>query len=160
MRYLTNITIFLAFVVFATTAVASTSPYYVSIKSKSKEANVRTGPSVKYPIRWVYQRPNWPMQVTATFEHWRKVRDAYGQAGWIHETLLTRKRHIVTKFEGVEELLKLPVDNADTIAVLENNVIGELIQCKNQWCKVQFNDHKGWIQTQYLWGVDRDEAFE
>lgn len=134
-------------------------PYFASIKAKTDVANVRNGPSVKYPIQWVYQKPNWPVEVEAAFENWRKIKDIYGEAGWIHETLLSRKRHAVIKGDGVEQAYKLPMENAVVAMVLEENVVVELLSCKSGWCKIMAEDHKGWINATRLWGVNFDEEF-
>lgn len=131
-------------------------PYFASIRSN--EANVRTGPSVKYPIQWVYKRKNWPVEVTATFEGWRKISDINGEAGWIHESLLTRKRNVMINTEGVQEVYRLPVLTATVMMLVENGVIAELLQCKADWCKIQVDDIKGWVRSEFLWGVHKEEV--
>lgn len=136
----------------------SNVPYFASIKAE--EANVRTGPSVRYPIQWVYQRPNWPVEVTATFEGWRKIRDIKGEAGWIHESLLTGKRNTVVNTNGVQEIYKLPIDNSKVVAIAESGVVAKLDECKKKWCKIKANNKKGWIESKYLWGVKKDEIFD
>jgi SH3-like domain-containing protein len=133
-------------------------PYFASIKAG--EANVRTGPSVRYPIKWVYQRPSWPVEITATFEGWRKIRDIKGEAGWIHESLLTGKRNTVINTKGVQEIYKLPIANSKVVAIAENGVIAKLDECKKQWCKINASNKKGWIESKYLWGVKKNEVFD
>lgn len=121
---------------------------------------MRTGPSVRYPIQWVYQRESWPVEVTATFEGWRKIRDIKGEAGWIHESLLTGKRNAVISTHGVQEIYRLPMNNTKVVAIAESGVVAELEECKKQWCKVAVEKKEGWIESKYLWGVKSDEVFD
>lgn len=131
--------------------VASDVPYYASIRSN--EANVRTGPSVKYPIRWVYQRSNWPIKVDAVFSSWRKISDINGELGWMHESLLSRNRFTLVNSEGVQEVYRLPVLTASVVMLVEKGVIAELLECKESWCHVKIDSMKGWIRSEYLWGI-------
>jgi len=157
-RYLLAVFLIISPLALRAAEVESTrTPYYASLKAKAEEANVRTGPSVRYPIRWVYQRPNWPVQVVATFEAWRKIRDVYGEAGWVHKTLLTPKRHVLIQGKGVQQLFRLPVETASVVVLVEEGVAAELISCKSGWCKIEVDGYKGWIQTPHLWGVDSKE---
>ena len=54
-------------------------PRFVSLKSS--EVNVRRGPSLTHRIDWVYKRRDLPVEVTAEYGHWRRVRDRDGAAG-------------------------------------------------------------------------------
>ena len=130
-------------------------PYYASIKAD--EANVRTGPSVRYPIQWVYKKPNWPIKVTATFEMWRKISDIDGEAGWIHESLLSGRRYAMGKGESAQEVYQLPIKTAAVVMIMEGNAIARLLECKSGWCKISAEDEKGWIQSSLLWGVEENE---
>ncbi len=83
----------LSFLTTGANATAKELEGFVSIKAK--EANIRTGPSVKYPIKWIYKRKHWPVKIVATFESWRKIEDIYGEVGWIHNGLLSGKIYVV-----------------------------------------------------------------
>lgn len=132
--------------------------YYASIRSS--EANVRTGPNVRYPIQWVYQRKNWPVKIIASFEQWKKIADIEGEEGWIHETLLTNRRHALIQSADIVKAYRLPVPTAAPVLMLEKGVIVGLKQCQNGWCKIHVADKDVWLQEQYLWGVDKGESFE
>lgn len=134
--------------------------YYASIKSD--EANVRSGPSVKYPINWQYQKSGWPVKVTASFNQWSKISDINGEAGWIHESMITRKRRVVVQAEnnGVQQIYRLPLNSSSLVMIAENGVVADLLECKKNWCKIEKDDLKGWILAKYLWGVDANEEYE
>lgn len=147
-----------AILLFSLPAAARDMPYYASIKSD--EANIRSGPSVRYPILWLYKRHSWPVQITATFERWRKISDIHGEVGWIHESLLSNKRYVLIKTDGSLELYRLPLLTAAKVAIVENGVIAELQECKNEWCKVQAENIEGWVESKNLWGVNKYEVVE
>ena len=51
-------------------------PRYVSLKAD--RVSLREGPSKDHRVAWVFQRAGLPVEVTAEFEIWRRVRDAEG----------------------------------------------------------------------------------
>lgn len=137
---------------------ANATPYYATIATS--EANIRTGPSVRYPIQWVYKKHGWPVKVTATFENWRKIDDVYGEVGWVHESLLSGSRSaVINGEEGVKEIYRLPMASSAHVAMAEKGVIVNLTECKNGWCKVSVSGAKGWIESKYLWGTDSNEDY-
>ena len=66
-------------------------PRYVSLKAS--KANVRRGPSRTHRIDWVFTRKSMPLQITAEYGHWRRVRDIEGAGGWVHYSLLSGVLH-------------------------------------------------------------------
>src|SRR6266436_4186868 len=75
-------------------SVVSTSglpvPRYVSLKSD--HVNVRAGPTKDNDVAWVYTRSGLPVEITAEFENWRRVRDSEGAEGWVYHSLLSGRR--------------------------------------------------------------------
>src|SRR6202023_3782272 len=65
-------------------------PRYVSLKSD--RVNLREGPSKDHRTVWVFQRAGLPVEITAEFETWRKVRDSEGSEGWVLHSLLSGRR--------------------------------------------------------------------
>ena len=57
-------------------------PRYVSLKSD--HVNVRAGPTKDNDVAWVYTRSGLPVEITAEFENWRRVRDSEGAEGWVY----------------------------------------------------------------------------
>lgn len=139
-------------------AFAKDMPYYASIKSN--EANIRSGPSVRYPIEWLYKRQNWPVKVTATFERWRKISDSQGEIGWIHESLLSNSRYGLVKTQGVQEVYRLPLTTSAKVFIVENGVVVYIKSCKDDWCKIRTDGHEGWIRSENLWGIDKGEVID
>jgi SH3-like domain-containing protein len=65
-------------------------PRFASLKSD--HVNVRGGPTKDHDVAWIYTRPSLPVEITAEFENWRKIRDRDGSEGWVYHTLLSGKR--------------------------------------------------------------------
>src|SRR6478672_13751597 len=72
-------------------------PRFVSLKAD--KVNMHIGPAKTYEVKWVYQRAGLPVEITAEFENWRRIRDADGTEGWIYHSLLSGKRTgmVITK---------------------------------------------------------------
>ena len=94
-------------------AVASSGlpvPRYVSLKSD--HVNVRAGPTKDNEVAWVYTRSGLPVEITAEFENWRRVRDSEGAEGWVYHSLLSGRRTAVITMKSKDELARL-YDRAD-----------------------------------------------
>src|SRR4029077_11158718 len=72
------------------TATGLPVPRFVSLKSD--RVNVRGGPNKDMDVRWVYTRTAMPVEITAEFENWRRIRDWEGAEGWVYHSLLSGKR--------------------------------------------------------------------
>ncbi|MBV8170293.1 MAG: SH3 domain-containing protein [Alphaproteobacteria bacterium] len=132
-------------------------PRFVSLRSD--EVNVRTGPGVRYPIDWVFQRKTMPVEVLAEVDTWRKVRAADGTEGWVHQSMLTGRRTAMVTGRDVLTLRKRNASDADAVAMLEPGVIGNLLECRDAWCRLEIAGNKGWLPRDTLWGVLPSENF-
>ena len=65
-------------------------PRFASLKTD--RVNLREGPSKEHATKWVYERAGLPVEITAEFEIWRKVRDLEGIEGWVLHSLLSGRR--------------------------------------------------------------------
>jgi SH3-like domain-containing protein len=136
-------------------------PRYVSLKSD--HVNVRAGPTKDNDVAWVYTRTGLPVEITAEFENWRRVRDSEGSEGWVYHSLLSGRRTAVITMKTKDELAPL-YDRADqtgaVTARLQAGVVAPVRKCTAGWCRVLGNGFDGWIQQQRLWGVYADEKVE
>lgn len=129
-------------------------PRYVSLKVN--EANARRGPSLSHKIDWIYKRKNFPLEIYAEYENWRRVRDFEGFGGWVHYTLLSGIRYVLVKDELLEMRL-LPLNNAQIIAKVPKHNIAILDQCEKDWCRIIADGYKGWVSKNGIWGVYKKE---
>ncbi len=132
-------------------------PRFVSISAG--RANLRSGPGEQYPILWVYERKLYPLQVIEEYEQWRKVRDIDGDEGWVHVVLLSGKRTgLVTGDQRV--IYEEPDITSPPVARVEGGVIGEILECRLDWCRIDVGSKEGWIGTSGLWGIFFDEILD
>jgi len=132
-------------------------PRFVSLRSG--EVNVRTGPGARYPVEWVFVRRHMPVEVVAESDTWRKIRDAEGSEGWVHQSMLTGKRALLVT-GGVRTLRSGAGDTAPPVALAEAGAMGWLKRCSGPWCEVELAGYKGWLKREEFWGVYKDEAIE
>ena len=132
-------------------------PRFVSLRAD--EVNMRTGPGVRYPVDWVYQRDRLPVEVIAEFGTWRKVRDFQGTQGWVHQSMLSGQRAIVILGQ-TRTVRREPDSSAAAIARTEPGVIGELVACPDPsgWCKVKVEGFDGWLRRVEFWGAYAKEV--
>jgi SH3-like domain-containing protein len=129
-------------------------PRFVSLKSD--HVNVRGGPTKDHEVSWVYTRSGLPVEVTAEFENWRRVRDWEGAEGWVYHSLLAGRRTAVVSTKSKDELAAL-YDDADVTssitARLQPGVAATVKRCTGSWCRITGREFDGWIEQQRLWGV-------
>ena len=132
-------------------------PRFASMRSD--EVNVRAGPGTRYPVEWVFQRKNMPVEVVAEFDTWRRIRDWQGATGWVHQSMLTGQRSMVVVAKEAM-LLRTPEPSAAPLARLEMAVQGEVLGCSGAWCRVEVRDLRGWIERKSIWGTYPDESID
>ncbi|MEE3626263.1 SH3 domain-containing protein [Nitrospirillum sp. BR 11752] len=120
---------------------------------KSNEVNVRTGPGVRYPVEWVFVRAGMPVEITAEFDTWRRIRDVEGTQGWVHQSTLSGRRGIVVTGQQLRTLRRDATTTAEAVAQLDPGVIAKLRKCKGGWCQVDVGGFRGWLQRDEVWGV-------
>lgn len=134
---------------------------YASLKHD--EVNLRTGPGERYPIMWVYQEKNFPVQVLDSFELWRQIREKDGTVGWVHQNMLKKTRYVIVEKE--DSLLKKNDPDSYPVAIVQPGVIARLEECPlGKYCKITVSDEthtkKGWFPRSGLWGLDAGEVVE
>lgn len=129
-------------------------PRFVSLAGES--INVRSGPGRNYPIRWVYSRPGLPVRIVEEFDAWRRIEDHEGDTGWIHGSLLSRRRTVIVTAE-VAPLHRTPARDARVLLRAERGVVGRLLDCDASWCFLDVDGTRGWMERSALWGVLPDE---
>jgi SH3-like domain-containing protein len=136
-------------------------PRYVSLKSD--HVNVRAGPTKDNDVAWVYTRSGLPVEITAEYENWRRVRDSEGAEGWVYHSLLSGRRTAVVTMKNKDDLASLydrPDATSAIAARLQAGVVAQVKKCANNWCRVTGNGFDGWIEQQRLWGVYADEKVD
>jgi SH3-like domain-containing protein len=129
-------------------------PRYVSLRSD--HVNMRQGPSKEHGTLWIYRKAGLPVEITAEFETWRRVRDADGTEGWVLHSLLSgRRTAIVSPWQkgGAIEVRQRPNVDSPVAARLEPRVVTSVRRCEHDWCKVEGPNFDGYVPQKELWGV-------
>ncbi len=133
-------------------------PRYVSIRAR--EANARRGPGLTNRIDWEYRRRGLPVQITAEYGQWRKVRDADGAGGWVHHSLLSGVRTGLVRGEGAARLQAGPSERTALRAMVEPGVVARIESCDGTWCDISVDGLEGWMSQSALWGLDPGEVLD
>lgn len=133
-------------------------PRFVTLSSN--KVFVRTGPALRYPIKWVFVKKRLPVEVVQEFDTWRKIRDLDGEEGWIHQSLLSGKRSGIVISDGGAYVMRKADAESKFVAMLEKGVVAAIEECSGVWCEVEAEGYKGWIKRKLLWGVYEDEELD
>jgi SH3-like domain-containing protein len=136
-------------------------PRYASLKTD--RVNLREGPSKDHATKWVYQRAGLPVEITAEFDIWRKVRDSEGVEGWVLHSLLSGRRTAlvgVGKKGAVYKIFAQPHAGGGVAATLQSGVIANVLACDGAWCLIDGEGYKGYIEQVALWGVYPNEKIQ
>jgi SH3-like domain-containing protein len=136
-------------------------PRFVSIKAD--RVNVRGGPDKDHDVSFIFTRVGWPVEITAEFEDWRRIRDSDGSEGWVYHSLLSGKRTAAIQMKDKTALALLheaPAANSPVMAKLEEGVLGTVEACNGMWCHLVGKNFDGWVEQDDLWGVYPNEKIE
>jgi SH3-like domain-containing protein len=134
-------------------------PRFVSLKSN--RVNLRVGPGRDYPTTWVFQKATLPVEITAEFETWRRIRDSEGTEGWVLHSLLSgRRTALVMPWAKKGQMAPFYEDmreDAPVLAQLTPGVLLSIKSCTGTWCSVtlapDYGRQAGYIKQEHLWGA-------
>jgi SH3-like domain-containing protein len=125
-------------------------PRFVSLGAD--RVNLRFGPGREYPVSWVLARRGLPVEIIAEFDTWRKIRLHDADEGWVHASLLSSRRTILV-MDTVRELRRTPADDGRVVLRAEPGVVGDLVDCEPEWCRVDIQGRRGWLRRDAFWGA-------
>jgi SH3-like domain-containing protein len=136
-------------------------PRFVSLKTD--RVNVRGGPDKDHDVAWIYTKVGLPVEITAEFENWRRIRDSDGTEGWVYHSLLSGKRTATVQLKSKTDLAPIyanPDAKSAVTAQLQVGVLATVKHCTGKWCQIAGDGFDGWIEQNELWGVYPDEKVE
>ena len=139
--------IFFLLIFFCTTALSNEN-YYLMLKNS--KVNVRMGPGLDYPVKFIYKKKYLPVKVIDKKENFRKIIDHKKNSGWIHISQLKKVNSIIVLSNRI--LFKKPSFNSRPIANIDSGRLLVLKKCKKDWCEVSSQNYKGWINMDDVWG--------
>jgi SH3-like domain-containing protein len=126
---------------------------------RAEKVNLRSGPGSDYPILWVFVRKGLPVEILAVFDTWRKIRDADGTEGWVHQGMLSGRRSVL--IAGATQVLRRdPTPEAAVVVQAEPGVIATISRCDPAWCEVKTHRYRGWVQRAGVWGLETNEIIQ
>ena len=131
-------------------SIAQESNYFVMLKNK--KVNVRYGPSLDYPVKYVYRKIELPLKVIDTKENFRRIIDHKKNSGWIHVSQLRPSRSLISINEKI--LYKKPTKYSKPLARLDQGRLLKVIKCEQKWCNIKTGDYSGWVKKDdNIWGI-------
>ena len=117
---------------------------------KKNKTNIRYGPGVDYPIKYIYRKVNLPVKQIDKKENWRRVIFLDNNSGWIHWSQLKLSNSIISIEEQI--LFKKPSKLSEPLARLEKGRLLVIKKCEDEWCNIITDDYTGWIKVKNIWG--------
>ncbi len=122
----------------------------IFLSLKKNKVNVRYGPSLESPIKYIYKKINLPIKQIDKKENWRRIIDLKNNSGWIHKSQLKSINSVIPLKDKI--LFKKPSLFSKPIAQIKKGRLLVIKKCENNWCKVKSTKFNGWIQTDNIWG--------
>ena len=139
--------IFLILVFFCTSS-HSNEDFFLMLKNS--KVNVRMGPGMDYPIKFIYKKKYLPVKIIDKKDNFRKIIDHKKNSGWIHWTQLKKINSLLVLSDRI--LFEKPTYNSRPLANIRSGRLFVLEKCKKNWCQVSSQDYSGWITTENVWG--------
>ena len=117
---------------------------------KKNKTNVRFGPGLDYPIKYIYRKVNLPVKQIDKKENWRRVIFLDNNSGWIHWSQLKPSNSVIVTKEKI--LFKKPSNFSEPLAKLEKGRLLVIKRCEKEWCNIETDGYIGWVKIKNVWG--------
>ncbi len=158
MTNLTSMRRFAFALVLASIAQPALAAHYASLRAD--KVYLREGPTYQHRVLFIYKRKDYPVEVIASYESWRRVRDVDGTVGWISQMMLSDARSVLITGNGHAAIRSQPYAAASLRAWADPGVVAKLKACKPQFCEIAADGIRGWIDKTRIWGVDAGEIID
>ena len=125
----------------------------VFLSLKKSKVNVRYGPSLESPIKYVYKKINLPIKQIDKNENFRRIIDLKNNSGWIHVSQLKQINSIIPLKDKI--LFQEPSNFSKPLAKIKKGRILIVKKCEENWCLIKTSKFKGWIKNTQVWGKIR-----
>ena len=131
-----------------TKVVFAENNYFLMLKNK--KVNVRYGPDLNSPIKFIYKKKFLPVKVIDKKENFRRIIDFKNNSGWIHTSQLKKNKSFILLENQI--LFSKPTKYSKPILKIAKGRLLLVKKCKIKWCRVKTENYLGWIMTDNLWG--------
>ena len=118
---------------------------------KKNKVNVRYGPSFDFPVKYIYEKKNLPIKQIDKKENFRRIIDHKKNSGWIHVSQLKKVNSVISLENKI--MFKKPTIFSKPIARIQEGRLLIIKKCLDDWCRVETDNFKGWIDKNNLWGA-------
>ena len=136
------------FIFFQVSSIANEGKF---LSLKKNKVNVRYGPSFDFPVKYIYKKINLPIKQIDKKENFRRIIDFKKNSGWIHISQLKKVNSAITTKDKL--LFKKPSIFSKPVANIKRGRLLIVQKCEKDWCKVETEDLRGWIDKKDLWGA-------
>ena len=117
---------------------------------KNKKVNVRYGPDLNSPIKYIYKKKFLPVKVIDKKENFRRIIDFKNNSGWIHTSQLSKIKSFILLED--KTLFSKPTKYSKPILKISKGRLLLVKKCKAKWCKVKTKKYIGWLDAKNVWG--------
>ena len=122
----------------------------IFLSLKKDKVNVRYGPNLESPIKYVYKKINLPIKQIDKNENFRRIIDVKNNSGWIHVSQLKQINSIIPLKDKI--LFQKPSNFSKPLAKIKKGRILIVKRCDQDWCQIKTSKFKGWIKNTNIWG--------
>ena len=122
----------------------------IFLSLKKNKVNVRYGPSLESPIKYIYKKIHLPIKLIDKKENFRRIIDSKNNSGWIHVSQLKKINSLIPLEEKI--LFKRPSNFSSPIAKIKKGRMLIVKKCNENWCEIKTGKFKGWIEKNNTWG--------
>lgn len=113
-------------------------------------ANIRSGPGTEYDVIWQVGKYH-PIQIIKKSGAWYRFRDFEQDEGWIHKSLVSKIRTVITK-KKKSNIRSGPGTRHKIVFTVEKGIPFRVIKRKGSWIFIEHADgDKGWIYEALVW---------
>ena len=142
-----NLIIMITLIFFQISSVSSEDKF---LSLKKNKVNVRYGPSFEFPIKYIYKKINLPIKQIDKKENFRRIIDFKKNSGWIHISQLKKVNSVIAVEDKI--LFEKSIIFSKPLANIKKGRLLIIIRCEKDWCKVETDGLKGWVDKENLWG--------
>ena len=135
--------------IFFSKGVLAENNYFLMLKNN--KVNVRYGPDLNSPIKYIYKKKFLPVKVIDKKENFRRIVDFKNNSGWIHTSQLSKIKSFILLED--KTLFSKPTKYSKPILIISKGRLLLVKKCKAKWCKVKTKKYTGWLETKNVWGV-------
>ena len=131
-----------------TKVVFAENNYFLMLKNK--KVNVRYGPDLNSPIKYIYKKKFLPVKVIDKKENFRRIIDFKNNSGWIHTSQLSKIKSFILLEDKI--LFSKPTKYSKPILKISKGRLLLVKKCKAKWCKIKTEKYIGWLKANNVWG--------